>query len=54
MTDNKKLNELYTIIAGLYSIWISIRLIVIVYGWIQMGINQLIDRFKERIKIVKF
>lgn len=52
LTDNNKLNDLYTIIAGLYSIWFSIRLTTIAYHWVQMGIHQLFYKFKERISIV--
>lgn len=52
LTDSAKLNELYTIITGLYSIWIAIRVSTIVYNWVQMGVYQLFLKFKERIKIV--
>jgi hypothetical protein len=52
LTDNRKINELYTIGTGLYSIWLSVRLVIVVYGWIQMGALQLFQKFKERIKIV--
>ena len=54
LSDTTKLNELYTIIAGLYTIWISIRLITVVYNWIQIGLYELFLKFKKRISIVKF
>jgi hypothetical protein len=54
LTDNKKLNELYTIVTGLYTIWLSIRLSTIFYNWIQMGVYQLYLKFKQKIVMVSF
>jgi hypothetical protein len=52
LTDHKKLNELYTIVTGLYTIWLSIRLSTIIYNWIQMGVYQLYLKFKQKIVTV--
>lgn len=52
ITGNSKLNEFYTIIAGLYSIWLSIRLSTATYNWIQMGLFQLVIKFKQRFLII--
>lgn len=54
LAGSSKINDLYTIVAGLYSMWLSIRLITITYNWIQIGIYQLYIKFKERIWIVSF
>lgn len=51
LAGNSKINDLYTIVTGLYSIWLSIRLSTIAYNWIQMGLYQLFLKFKERIWI---
>ncbi|CAF0717397.1 unnamed protein product [Brachionus calyciflorus] len=51
LSGSSKINDLYTIVAGLYSMWITIRLTVIAYNWIQMGLYQLFLKFKERIWI---
>ena len=47
-----RLHELYTVIAGLYSIWLAIRLTTITYNWVQMGLVNLFNKFKQRIFIV--
>lgn len=52
LTDNTKLNELYTIVTGLYTIWLTIRLTTIIYNWIQMGLYQLYLKFKQKITVV--
>ena len=49
-----RLHELYTVIAGLYSIWLTIRLTTITYNWVQMGLVNLFNKFKQRIFIVSF
>jgi len=51
-TGYSKLNEFYTIIVGLYSIWITIRMSTIFYNWIQMGLIQLFLKFKKRFLIM--
>ena len=54
LTDHKKLNELYTIVTGLYTIWLSIRLSTIIYNWVQIGVYQLYLKFKQKIVMVSF
>lgn len=48
LTGSSKLNEFYTIIVGLYSIWITIRLSIIAYNWLQIGLFELFMRVKRR------
>lgn len=52
LTGNSKLNEFYTIIVGLYSIWITIRVSIMLYNWAQIGLFQLFLRFKNRFVTV--
>lgn len=52
LTGNMRLHELYTVIGGLYSIWLTIRLTTITCNWVQMGLVNLFNKFKQRIFIV--
>jgi E3 ubiquitin-protein ligase MARCH6 len=51
-TGNQRLHELYTVFAGLYAIWLSIRLTTLAYNWLMEDFNQLFNRFKAKLKIV--
>ncbi|RNA37476.1 E3 ubiquitin- ligase MARCH6 [Brachionus plicatilis] len=51
LVGSDKINDLYTIITGFYSIWLTIRLSTIFYNWVQIGLYQLFKKFRERICI---
>lgn len=51
-TGNFKLNEFYTVIVGLYSIWLTIRFSIMIYNWCQIGLFQIFLRFKRRFLTV--
>jgi len=51
ITGNSQLNEFYTIIVGLYSIWIFIRFSITLHNWVQIGLFQLFLRFKKKFSI---
>lgn len=52
ITGSSKLNEFYTIIVGLYTIWLTIRLSIILYNWLQIGLFELFMRVKRRTMTV--
>ena len=51
-TGQSKYNELYTIIAGLYTMWLGIRVATILCHWIHIGFRQLYVKFRQQISIV--
>ncbi len=52
VTGNSQLNEFYTIIVGLYSLWLLIRCSITLHSWIQIGLFQLFMRFKRKLSLV--
>ena len=54
LTQSKRLHELYTIFTGLYTIWLTIRLSTLAYNWIQIGLFELLKKFKLKFLTVYF
>lgn len=52
ITGKRNLHELYTIFAGLYSIWLTIRLCTLVSNWVKIGIKELSNRFKQKLTLI--
>jgi E3 ubiquitin-protein ligase MARCH6 len=52
ITGKQNLHELYTIFAGLYTIWLFIRLGTLVSNWIQIGLRELSVRFKQKLTLI--
>ena len=48
LTGSSRLNEFYTIVVGLYALWTTTRLAVIVYNWLQIGLFELFMRVRRR------
>jgi hypothetical protein len=54
LTSSKRLHELYTIFTGLYTIWLTIRLTTLLYNWVQIGLLEIVNKFKFKFLTVCF